>query len=40
MKMMLEVKKLYCQDYFSAKGHDKEFIEEMVQDYSDSWKII
>ena len=31
--------KALLSDYFSAKGHDKEFIEEMVQDYSDSGKL-
>mgnify|MGYP003625902937 CR=1 FL=1 len=31
--------KALLQDYFSVKGHDKEFIEEMVQDYADNGKL-
>ena len=31
--------KALLSDYFLAKGHDKEFIEEIVQDYSDSGKL-
>ena len=31
--------KALLSDYFSIKGHDKEFIEEMVQDYSDGGKL-
>lgn len=31
--------KALLADYFSIKGHDQEFIDEMVQDYSDSGKL-
>lgn len=31
--------KAILSDYFSTKGHDKEFIEEMLEDYEDSGKL-
>jgi len=31
--------KAILSDYFSHKGHDKEFIEEMLEDYEDSGKL-
>ena len=31
--------KAILSDYFTTKGHDKEFIKEMVNDYSDSGKL-
>ena len=31
--------KALLQDYFAVKGHDKEFIDEMIQDYSDNGKL-
>ena len=31
--------KAILSDYFTTKGHDKEFIEEMLEDYEDSGKL-
>jgi len=36
----LRSQKAILSDYFTTKGHDQEFIKEMVNDYSDSGKLL